>query len=839
MSDFYIPSDDARPADASLSDETPPDAPAFEIPAATPDGDLVLDGGSLDGGDGQAAPDSDLTIPSDKPPPDDPAPTPEPAPLPPHPAPLPPSAPSPADGLRGRVAAVTRAGGFGGTLPPRFDDPDATPPGDDWTVALSDDPFRRLYLDWMQAGGIANATVRQHATAIARFWTRRAEQLEAGVEARDRIQRRYGDRTLLRRRAQQARDDADALATAALRSAAVAARLDTLRAQTLARLEDFLLGDSTLSPAEAERLLEQADADGWTPAAAAAFVLDDLSRRGFRSPQGAEPHADDAPPEQRLLACDWSDPDAAPSTLDPEPTTAEAALGAPLDTARLGGTLTASQVGALLDLAERLGVDREDAAAFIAERLGVFRDEWRPAPGEASVEGSLADALASVRWVSPERYPDEIAIARNALANAAAAALAGGALAPADAARLLDAADLGRGDAAEVVLETLAQRGFAPDRPPAPDASPEEALAASSWTRSAPPTPPPAPKTAVSPQSTSPGRRVGVALGVAVGALALAVAFFATRPIDSAHPVATINTDRANIRSEPSLDGEDDTIVGKSTRGEQLRVTGYTLDEDGRTWLRVEHRAGTGWVSDRIVQFTGYGNVPDLTGSSPPLPPEPTPLAGTDPLGPPRPEPPPTSTPLGDRDLTFAGGTEPTQTPRPPQTEPTPTPTPPTAPPPPAPGPPADRPYAASDVDRTARPDTSPRADSPSPGFSGAVQVGVEVSKAGRVTGATCRGAPQAVCAEAERLARGVRFQPAQIRGHAVRSRSTVTVAFSAPPQQPASATTQCTPSAIRALMVELNQTDARCRRLQDPAEKRDCEARRDRVNADLRSCTQ
>src|SRR5690606_6059936 len=118
---------------------------------------------------------------------------------------------------------------------------------------------------------------------------------------------------------------------------------------------------------------------------------------------------------------------------------------------------------------------------------------------------------------------------------------------------------------------------------------------------------------------------------------------------------------------------------------------------------------------------------------------------------------------------------------------------------------------------RPAIPATSPRVQSPLGGFEGTVIVVVDVSASGRVTRAWCQsGVPQAVCAQAEDRARGVRFEPAQADGRAVASHSEVTVVFTAPAATavPPPERTRCTDSALRALFVELQEVDGQCRRL-------------------------
>src|SRR5690606_16250936 len=83
-------------------------------------------------------------------------------------------------------------------------------------------------------------------------------------------------------------------------------------------------------------------------------------------------------------------------------------ISAPLTILMLSGSITAVQIQSLLATAVEAGLDRETAAEFIAKRLHVHEGLWKPAPGEVSEKGSLADALSSVRWLSPKHYTEAL-----------------------------------------------------------------------------------------------------------------------------------------------------------------------------------------------------------------------------------------------------------------------------------------------------------------------------------------------------------------------------------------------------------------------------------------------
>lgn len=814
MSDFTLPSAD-DPSGTSQRPRRPEDD--FEIAgegSASGDGahdDLELDGTvehggkrpfvttsateehEIEGGDGPN-PGHGQPPPAGPPPPV----------LPPSsdPSPLPPSGPGAKaadlpEGLHDRIARVTREGGFGRTLPPTYDDPDASPPGQDWKSILSDDPFTRLFLDRRQFTNIADGTVNQHSTAIYRFWKHKAGLLEGGEAIRHKVRSTFGDRSQLLAFAQQALDDGEALATPEKRTTVIEARIIAIRTRVLARFEDFVLGDRTLSPAESERLLAQAEAEGWDRNAAASFLLAELDRREFRSATGGRPADAKDPAVAALLSSSWT------SQVD-DPATPEHAIGRNLATLMLSGSLDAAQIQALLDAAVEAGVDRETAAEFIAGRLGVFDGEWVPAPGEESVDSDvLAEALASVRWLSPERFAEELrritAEQRRELEAATARALSGGALTAMAVQELLAGTPLGREEAARIILGEIHRRGFHPRGKQEPTGDSAEArLTSVDW--SLPRTEPgDAPQVPDSP----PRPLWPLAVLAAVVLTAALVAFSlwgrgddpsTSRPSE----MPTVVAEALSVRRAPTGSAD---LVARLPRGTQLEVTGQTTNEAGFRWYQVRYDGELLWVDGSPENvYVPSGFSPPYVSAPPGAPPEPV-------LSPPEEEP---------------SSSEPT---RPePSAEPSP-----------------------AIVENTVRyrpaiPATSPRVQSPPGGFEGTVIVGVDVSASGRVTSARCQSrVPQAVCAEAEDRARGVRFEPAQANGRAIASRSEVTVVFMTPAATaaPLPERARCTDSALRALFVELQEVDGQCRRLTDPTEKQACEAHRDEINLRIEECTQ
>src|SRR5690606_34928728 len=181
----------------------------------------------------------------------------------------------------------------------------------------------------------------QHSVAIQRFWEKKAKLVESGEAVRRTVLSTYGDLSQLRAFEQQARDDGEALATPEKRKAVFDIRTNTIRTRVLARFEDFVLGDRTLSPAESERLLAQADAEGWSREAAAAFLLAELDRRGFRGATGDGPTGENGSAAEALLSSSWK------SQVD-DPATPERAIGRNLATSMLSGSLEAAPIQALL-----------------------------------------------------------------------------------------------------------------------------------------------------------------------------------------------------------------------------------------------------------------------------------------------------------------------------------------------------------------------------------------------------------------------------------------------------------------------------------------------------------
>ncbi len=642
MSDFRLPSADD----------------GGQVPARPPD-ELRLDGSgdgtsNRPGGDGPQPPEpvpADVLIP---PPPPAPASPPTPA-----------SAPGEDGSLRNRIAAATRDRDAGWTVPPSYPALGVTPPGEDWRTILSDDLFTQLYLDWNQAASVADDVVRRRGDQLRKFWEGLAGLYRSGTpDTRAKIKGAYqADDVALDGYARRAEAAADALATAEKRTALVGALEGGFQTRTLARLEDFLLGDRVLAGAESARLLEQAEADGWTRAAAAAFLLDELGRLGFRNEAGGAPGDVTGKPEEVILSSSWLSDSGSPPP--------EKVIGRDLDTAMLSGSLVAAQIRALLDIADQAGVDRESAAEFIAERLGVFRGEWLPAPGQVLAEGPLAEALSRVDWLSPEKH-------------------------------------------GEAFRHHGSQKIHAPDNALAPPAGPPSAPVERARTPSS-------------------KRRLVIGAVAAAPAIALAALLF-----------------RGDIDAFGSTAGERTQVVTES-----LSVRRAPTGSSGPVSPPVPPggAAGVGIPLDDVPDPR-----PDEDGNTGVQP---------DPV---RPDP---SQPDERRTDVLA---------------------------PPAPRPDPARLYNAREVDRAATAGTSPRASSPPGGYSGMVWVDVVVSSSGRVESAECRtGPPRSTCAEAEQRASGVRFDPAQVDGYDVRSRSEVAVVFTArdPDPEPPPPPPQCPPDDI------------------------------------------
>ena len=826
MSDLYLPSSD-EPDGPTPSDDY--DLPGEPPPVALAD-DVEIPG------ERRARP----PAPPDEPPPvvvpDEPADG-----DPPNPDPRPPGLPSePTDGDRvERIARSTREGGLGRSVPAEYVE------GDDWRAALSDDPFERLYLDRDQAGRITDDMVRKNSLAIQKFWERQSELLEGqGAEVRDRILKRYGDRQRVLTFQAQARDDFDRLETAEKRTAAIESVVVSIRTRVLKRFEDFIV-DRALSPVEAGLLLDQAEAEGWGRDAAALFLLDELDKRAFADAEGRTPSDVPGPPRDVLLSSVWSDdvgdgPEQAP--------TPERAIGRSLATTMMGGALTAAQVRSLLDDAVQAGVEREAAAEFVADRLGVFRGEWEPALGEASEEGALSVALGSVRWLSPEEHAREVRALRErerraletqrdqdrrALEAATATALAGGALSPSRANTLLQETDLAPEAAAAVVLGALERRGFAPVRHRGGSSGTAVGrLTAGPWK--------------IPPEGGG-GVLKGV-LGVAIALAVVVAGLFAAGilPPEPDPVTGTVTSLGLNVRTEPTSEGGDDTVLGSVGSDEVLSVVGYLDNEEGARWLRVQSRVGEGWVSAKHMRFSQWSEVPNLTpgaggevGTSGPSPPPIPDGGGGDDAGS------GTSGPTGggaggatgrtSGDGSGGGGTssgtrstgggtasgtggdvgQGDDTPRLDLT----------------------RVYEqglTSQPDQTSR---MPTVQSDPGGYAGMVRLRAVVERDGSVSDLSCPpGVSSRVCGQARSAAGAARFRPGSISGTAVRSRSAVSVRFTAP-QVTAPPPPPPPPDCSGFTRRIVQMTTDECPALRDPTRSQACYAEIERLRSEFAIC--
>lgn len=763
MSDFYIPSegDDEQ---RSSSSERPQDS----------SGDGVGDEQTRDTGNSGELPsrENELVAP----------------PLPPAPPEFPPSSLDDfPDGLRNRIARVTREGGFGRTLPLTYDDPDADPPGEDWKSALSHDPFERLFLDWRQAGSISDQTVRQHGAAIAQFWEHKAKLLEqASTDIRGRILRTFGDRSRIKGFESQARDDADALATPEKRTDAVRARINTIRTRILARFEDFVLGDRTLSPNEAELLLAQADAEGWSRDEAAAFLLSELHQRSFRNEQGDEPTSEDDYSATFLLSSSWS------AAAKNRKLTPEDVISAPLTILMLSGSITAVQIQSLLATAVEAGLDRETAAEFIAKRLHVHEGLWKPAPGEVSEKGSLADALSSVRWLSPKHYTEALRHLeeerRRTFEAEVDKVLSGKTLTPSKAKELLAASPLDQDEAAQTILGELGQRGFQPKRGRGLSGGTEATrLTSTSWS--------------VPGKTRSLWPRVLV-VWLAVCVLGV-VLWLLTKPApEPTEPTAIVDTQRLNVRSVPTDKGGDETIIGRVTLGEKLRVIGYTMNDAGETWLRIDYRGREGWLSDWHVQFTRYDDVVRLPAALSPQPVQ----DATDDTG------------------SFTSGEDPGKnTPAPPE---------------PAP----DVIYPPTRLDTRPRLHGQvPVLKTPPGGYNGRVQVLLYLDRQGQVERSECQSNLSSdLCSRAENATTSLRFDPGRFNGQPVRTWTEIEIRFAAalPPPSPPPQLPLCAEEEIEALVLAQVDKASECAVLTDSNARRRCNNELDAIKARLKRCS-
>ncbi|MGI8643968.1 MAG: SH3 domain-containing protein, partial [Thermomicrobiales bacterium] len=74
----------------------------------------------------------------------------------------------------------------------------------------------------------------------------------------------------------------------------------------------------------------------------------------------------------------------------------------------------------------------------------------------------------------------------------------------------------------------------------------------------------------------------------------------------------TVNTDRLNLRSTPSLSGSVVAIMPSGTPG---TVIGGPRADDGYTWYQLRTAAGTGWAAGSFLQRSGSTAPPPATGT--------------------------------------------------------------------------------------------------------------------------------------------------------------------------------------------------------------------------------
>lgn len=671
-----------------------------------------------------------------------------------------------------RIARVTREGGFGRALPKTYASLDPDEEAGDWRSIQSDDPFFRLYLDRAQADRISDGMVKQHSIQIVRFWERMAKLVREGATSRSRIVETFGDLAALESYAARAREDAEALATPKKRTAAADRRFEVIRARILARFEDFILGDGTLSHSESERLLDQAEDEGWTRAKAASFLLVELEQRSFRSASGKSPE-ETGPPVETLLSSSWSE-----QAPEPVVATPEGAIGEFIAEAERRGSLTGAQVRSLLETATDAGVEREAAAEFVADRLGVFRDEWCPAPGEVSADSdSLAEALCSVRWLSPARHDEEVQRLRHELENATTQVLLSGTLTSTETERLLVDTPLAREESAGVVLDELDRRDFRPRRGQADGDTAVARLTSVDWVapRSAPEPTPVRPRT----DDDDPVPRWSLVFGIAAVVVLALVAWAFTRGGGEATEETSV------LATTESQEIPDDDAPDPSTVP-QLRETLPSVETTA---------VSTAQSVPFLVTVGTEGQVENVECTS-------SNEASCE------------AARATARNATFepgivGGRAVRSQTTIEVQVEPPPV------------------------------PDTSPRRisrlpelKSPQGGFEGRARVRLYVEASGRVGRTECLSdLPHDLCARAANAAGGLRFEPATRGGNPTGEWAEVSVRFEAEKPPP------CPEAKIERLVTAQMSKAAECVGIEDPAARGRCDRELDAIKAQLKTC--
>ena len=685
------------------------------------------------------------------------------------------------DRLRERIARATREGGRRWKIPPTYSAL-SDPPGEDWRTVLSDDPFERLYLDRDQASSVSDDIVRQRARAVREFWEHLARLYQSGEGGiRATIQQAYGaDDVALAGYARRAEEAGELLGTAHGRTEAVRKREGRLRTELLAQFENYVFEDHELSQGEAGRLLDRAEANGWSRQRAAAVLLDELAGREYTSEGGDAPDTDASDPVRELTESVWSKGGGSPEPIvgvsaPSIGATPEESIGRSLANLMLGGAITAAQMRALASEAVGAGAGEDETVTFVSRRL----DEagWEPAPGEMRADGDTIDALASVRWLSADQYEAAVrqrAIdARTELLDAARQTIRDKVLTRAESKRLLDTARLDREEAAGVVRQLLHEQAFRPARGRPRGHTEAERLTSVKWIV----------------VDKKPVSGLLLLLGLAlVGAIAWTT--LANREDDGeAIPARTavVNTELLDIHKRPPSAGGDGTVHGQVELGAELFVTGWTWTESDDRWLRVQYetsegRVVEGWVSGSTehVAFSAFESVSELEWNDG----EVVIIDPPDDDAPPEDDidrviPPDENEGFNDeqarqereRRERERAERERRERERREREDDDP--------------PPIDtnRIYESGFTSRASRLGSVPSVRSQPRGYDGTVRLAVVVERDGSLSEPECAtSVSDSTCLAAKRAIRTVRFNPAQIGDTNVRSRSSLTVQFEAPP---------------------------------------------------------
>ena len=66
--------------------------------------------------------------------------------------------------------------------------------------------------------------------------------------------------------------------------------------------------------------------------------------------------------------------------------------------------------------------------------------------------------------------------------------------------------------------------------------------------------------------------------------------------------LAVVNSDGVNLRSEPTTEGGEDTVLDQLSLGDEVTIIGEPQESDDRIWVEVDSDAGEGFVTTDFLE---------------------------------------------------------------------------------------------------------------------------------------------------------------------------------------------------------------------------------------------